>query len=96
MSARVQSAKNAAAAGALLLAELHTGACGRIAAIRGGWRLRQSLNQVGIHTGDAIQVMRGVHLGGPVLIRIHSMEIALGNGMAESILIDLAAVEEHA
>ena len=69
------------------LCELHTGQSGWIAGIIGGWQLRQSLNQVGIHTGDFFKVERAAHLGGPVLITIHSSQVALGNGMSQKIMV---------
>ncbi|HOT97175.1 MAG TPA: FeoA family protein [bacterium] len=83
------SSRKKAAAASLFLSDLHTGSHGRIAAIRGGWSLRQRLNQVGIHPGDSIRVVRGGQLGGPVLIHIHSTDVALGNRMAAAILVDL-------
>ncbi len=73
----------------LTISELPAGTHGRITAILGGWRLRQSLNQVGIHTGDFFHIVHAGHLGGPVLIHIHSTDVALGNGMAAAIVVDL-------
>jgi Fe2+ transport system protein FeoA len=69
------------------LSDLQSGQSGKIAEIRGGWHLRQSLNQVGIHISDSFRVERGVHLGGPILIHIHSTQVALGHGMAEKIIV---------
>ncbi len=53
--------------------------------------MRQSLNQVGIHIGDPFTVVRGAHLGGPMIIQINSAQIALGRGMAEKIIVKLSA-----
>jgi ferrous iron transport protein A len=69
------------------LSELQTGQSGWVEAISGGWNFRQSLNQVGIHSGDSFKVERGAHLGGPVLIKINSSQIALGHGMSDKILV---------
>ena len=74
---------------ALRLSEMHTGQRGRIAEIRGGWHLRQSLNQVGIHVDNEFIVVRGAHLGGPILVQINSAQIALGHGMGQKIIVCL-------
>ncbi|HOH09037.1 MAG TPA: FeoA family protein [bacterium] len=74
---------------ALRLSEMHTGQHGKIAEIMGGWHLRQSLNQVGIHVDDEFVVERGAHLGGPILIQINSAQIALGHGMGQKIIVCL-------
>ena len=69
------------------LFRLRNGQHGRICGIAGGVRLRQSLNQVGIHLGDTFVVLRGAYLGGPMLIQINAAQIALGRGMAEKIMV---------
>ena len=71
------------------LSALETGQTGRIKEILGGWHLRQSLHQVGIHVGDFFLVERGAHLGGPTLILIHSVQVALGHGMTEKIVVQV-------
>ncbi len=58
-----------------------------VAEIRGGWGIRQRLNQMGIHVGDVIQIRRCCSMGGPILVRIHGTEIALGRGMARRIQV---------
>ena len=59
----------------------------RVAGIQGGWGVRQRLNQLGVHPGDAIRVKRSGAMGGPILIRIHGTEVALGRGMARKVLV---------
>jgi ferrous iron transport protein A len=56
--------------------------------IRGGWGIRQRLYQMGIHQGDKITVKRSGIMNGPILIKIHGVEVALGRGMARKILIE--------
>ncbi|HNS73571.1 MAG TPA: FeoA family protein [bacterium] len=85
----LRCARKPEASCAARLSELHTGQHGRILEIRGGWHLRQSLNQVGIHIDDVFSVERGAHLGGPILIQINSAQIALGHGMGQKIIVCL-------
>lgn len=58
-----------------------------VSAIQGGGGIRRKLNSMGIHTGDTVTVIRSGFIGGPVLISIHGMEVALGRGMAKSITV---------
>ncbi|MFH1942750.1 MAG: FeoA domain-containing protein [bacterium] len=55
--------------------------------IEGGWGVRQRLNQMGIHAGDRILVKRSGIMGGPILIQVQGMEVALGRGMARKVLV---------
>lgn len=60
----------------------------RVVGIQGGWGVRQRLNQMGIHPGDRVLVRRSGVMGGPLLIRIHGTEVALGRGMARKVLVE--------
>jgi ferrous iron transport protein A len=55
--------------------------------IQGGWGVRQRLNQMGIHVGDKMVMKRSGIMGGPILIQVHGMEVALGRGMAHKVLV---------
>ena len=55
--------------------------------IEGGWKIRQRLNQMGIHPNDRILVKRSGVMGGPILVQIHGTEVAIGRGMARKIVI---------
>ncbi len=57
--------------------------------IEGGWKVRQKLNQMGIHVHDTLVMKRKGRFGGPVLILIHGIEVALGHGMAKKIKVHL-------
>ncbi|MBN2416832.1 ferrous iron transport protein A [bacterium] len=59
----------------------------RVDRINGGIGIRRKLNSLGIHSGDTVRVVRSGFMGGPILISIHSMEVALGRGMARSISV---------
>jgi ferrous iron transport protein A len=65
-----------------------------VADIGGGWGVRQRLNQMGIHENDVIQVRRSCSMGGPILVRIHGSEIALGRGLAKHIRVRAEKGEE--
>jgi len=62
-----------------------------VSRIEGGWRIRQKLNQMGIHIGDQILIKRHGFMGGPTLIQIHGSEVAIGRGMAQKIIVNLNA-----
>jgi len=53
--------------------------------INGGQGIRRKLNNMGIHVNDTIVVKRSGIMRGPILVQIHSMEMALGRRMAKAI-----------
>jgi len=57
--------------------------------IQGGWGVRQRLNQLGIHRGDRIVVKRSGIMKGPILIQVHGIEVAVGRGMAQKVVVDV-------
>lgn len=61
----------------------------KVVEIEGGWKVRQKLNQMGIHVNDDLFLKRKSRLGGPVLISIHGIDVALGHGMARKIRVQL-------
>jgi ferrous iron transport protein A len=56
--------------------------------IKGGQRIRQRLGQMGIHPGDTITMLRYGALRGPLLIEVHSSQVALGRGIASRIIVE--------
>jgi ferrous iron transport protein A len=60
----------------------------RVIDIQGGWGIRGRLEQMGIHPGDLITVLRYGALGGPILIEVHGFQLALGRGIASRILVE--------
>ena len=40
----------------------------KVLAILGGWETRRSFNQIGIHAGDRIRVLRRAPFGGPLVV----------------------------
>jgi Fe2+ transport system protein FeoA len=62
----------------------------RIVAIRGGWAVRQRLQNMGLHPGDFLVVKRSAALGGPQLVDVHGTDVALGRGMARNVWVEAA------
>ena len=56
--------------------------------IKGGQGIRQRLGQMGIHPGDTITMLRVGALGGPILIEVHSSQVALGRGIASKVTVE--------
>ena len=59
----------------------------QVVEIGGGWGIRQRLNRMGIHPGDLLLVKRSGIIGGPILVQVHGMEVALGRGMARKVMV---------
>lgn len=55
--------------------------------IHGGWGIRQRLNQMGIHPRDKIIVKKSGFMKGPMLVQVHGMDVAIGRGMAQKVLV---------
>jgi Fe2+ transport system protein FeoA len=58
--------------------------------IQGGQSVRRRLNHLGLHPQDPIQVVRNGYFGGTVLVKIHGIEVGIGQGMAEKIEVEVA------
>ena len=58
-----------------------------VSEIVGGWGARHQLNRLGIHPGDVLCVKRSGFMNGPILIRVHGMEVALGKRMAKKVMV---------
>ena len=65
----------------------------KIISFEGGLRYMAKLNRFGIYPGDYARVLRMAPFDGPVLLEIRGMEIALGEGIAERILVEVAACD---
>ncbi len=74
-------------AGRLTLDSVPKGKEVKIVEIRGGWGIRQRLNQLGINIGDRVFVKRSGIMGGPILVHVHGTEVALGRGMAKKVIV---------
>jgi len=71
------------------LQQLKKGEQALVRMIQGGHNIRQRLYQSGVHPGDSVRVVRPGFFGGPVLIEVHGMEVAIGKGMAKKIEVEV-------
>jgi ferrous iron transport protein A len=71
------------------LEKLKAGSQAVVTDIQGGLGIRQRLGHLGVHIGDRITVVRSGSFGGPVLIEVHGVEVALGQGMARKIEVEV-------
>ena len=60
----------------------------KIISVSGGWGIRQRLSCLGIHPGDMIKIKKSDIMRGPILIKIHGNQVALGRGIANRILVE--------
>ena len=61
---------------------------GKVLVIEGGFQMRSNLNNRGIHVGDVLTVIRAGILKGPIVVRVHGMDVALGRRMASRIMME--------
>jgi len=61
----------------------------RILLITGGWEVRRSFNQMGIHPGDRVRVLRRAPFGGPLVIDHRGTRVAVGKQLAEKIRVEV-------
>jgi ferrous iron transport protein A len=72
----------------MTLRDVKTGAWAAVREIRGGLGLRRRLGDVGVHPGDRLKVLRCGALGGPVLVRVRGVQLAIGQRQAQTIEVD--------
>jgi Fe2+ transport system protein FeoA len=72
------------------LEQLKDGQEAVVRSIQGGHGVRQRLSQCGVHPGDRLRVIQNGFFGGPVLINIHGVEVAIGQGMACKVEVEVA------
>ena len=51
----------------------------KVCTILGGWEIRRSFNQIGIHAGDRIRVLRRAPFGGPLVVDNRGTHVAVGS-----------------
>ena len=61
----------------------------KITSISGGWGVRQNLNEVGLHVGDSIRILRKAPFGGPLMIAHHGAKVAVGRQLAAKIKVEV-------
>ena len=75
------------------LSDVEKGTQVRISSFEGGFGYMAKLNRFGLYPGDLARVVRQGSFNGPVLLEVRGMEIALGRGIAERILVEEAACD---
>ena len=71
------------------LNDLPVGKEGIIMAVNGGHGLVQKLDAMGIRIGKELTKVSRQWMKGPVIIRSGNTEIAIGNGMAKRIMVNI-------
>ena len=61
----------------------------KVLLISGDYDIRHSLNELGIHPGDRIRVLRRAPFGGPLLIETRGAQVAIGRQLAERIRVEV-------
>jgi Fe2+ transport system protein FeoA len=61
----------------------------KVLAILGGWEIRRSFNQIGIHTGDRIRVLCRAPFGGPLVIDNRGTRVAVSKQLAQNIKVEI-------
>ena len=61
----------------------------KVIVISGGWGARRNLNQLGLHVGDKVVIVRRAPLGGPLVIENRGMRVAIGRRLAEKIEVEI-------
>lgn len=61
----------------------------RVLTILGGWGIRRSFNQIGVHAGDRIRVLRRAPFGGPLIIDNRGTQVAVSKQLAEKIKVEV-------
>jgi Fe2+ transport system protein FeoA len=61
----------------------------RILLITGGWEVRRSFNQMGIHLGDRVRVLRRAPFGGPLVIENRGSRVAVSKQLAQKIHVEV-------
>ncbi len=61
----------------------------KILAILGGWEVRRSFNQIGIHVGDRIRVLSRAPFGGPMVVDNQGTHVAVSKQLAENIKVEV-------
>lgn len=73
----------------LTLNQLRQGERGKIISFDGGSSLVNKLNALGLRKDKEITKISGSFIGGPVTVQIDNAKIAIGQGMAAKIIVEV-------
>jgi ferrous iron transport protein A len=69
------------------VADLKKGEQAVFLGMHGGWGMRRRLEAMGVYPGVILTKISDHLFGGPVIIRIGRMQLAVGKGMAHRIMV---------
>lgn len=61
----------------------------RISLISGGWGVRRNFNQLGLHVGDEVSVVRKAPFGGPLVVESRGHRVAMSRRLAEKVGVEV-------
>lgn len=71
------------------LKEMKRGECGLIIDIQGGHNLISRLHNMGLRTGKKIEKVGAHFWHGPTVVRVGRIQIVVGYGMAQKIMVEV-------
>jgi ferrous iron transport protein A len=75
------------------LSDISNGTCVRIDSFDGKAGYMIKLNQFGLFPGDLARVLRRAPFGGPLLLEVRGMELALGKSIASCIRVEVVVCD---
>lgn len=70
------------------LSNLREGMVAKIKHLTGGFGLQRKISALGIRIGKNVRVVSSHRFGGPMVIEIDNMRVAIGRGMANKIIVE--------
>ena len=71
------------------LADMLQGVLAKVICIEGGYGRKQKIQNLGIREGKTIKKITSISSRGPVIVQVGSTQIAIGRGMASSVIVEL-------
>ena len=71
------------------LVDIPQGVCAKVICIEGGHGCREKIQNLGIREGKNIKKITAALSRGPVVVKVGSTQIAIGRGMASSVIVEL-------
>jgi ferrous iron transport protein A len=59
----------------------------RLVGVRGGWKVRRRLADMGLTPGEVLRIVQG-DSSGSLLVAVRDSRLALGRGMAHKIMVE--------
>ena len=70
------------------LSQLKEGMVAKIKYLTGGFGLQRKISALGIRVGKNVRVVSSYRFGGPVVIELDGMRMAIGRGVANKIIVE--------